>query len=84
MVGIGGFTPLPGFMGHDDWRGVCQEMKMTSGLFWPIPITLSHEEKLNPGTEICLISGETEEIMGTMKEEWKVFANCKVDRKTGE
>lgn len=67
MLGIGGFTPLDGFMGHDDWKGVCAEMKMSNGTFWPIPITLSHDEKINPGTEICLVSGETDEIMGTMK-----------------
>ena len=67
MLGIGGFTPLTGFMGEADWKGVCAEMKMTNGVFWPIPITLSNDEKLEPGTEICLISGETQEIMGTMK-----------------
>ncbi len=67
MMGIGGFTPLDGFMGHDDWKGVCEGMKTTSGLFWPIPITMSHDEKLNPGNELCLVSGETNEIMGTMK-----------------
>jgi len=67
MLGIGGFTPLDGFMGHDDWKGVCEEMKMSNGTFWPIPITLSHDEKIKPGAEICLVSGETEEIMGTMK-----------------
>jgi len=67
MMGIGGFTPLEGFMGQDDWKRVCREMKMVDGVFWPIPITLSHDERLDPGTEICLISGETEEIMGTMK-----------------
>lgn len=76
MMGIGGFTPLDGFMGHDDWKGVCEEMKMTDGLFWPIPITLSHDERINPGTEICLISGETEEIMGTMK----VSESYKIDK----
>jgi sulfate adenylyltransferase len=67
MLGIGGFTPLEGFMGQADWKGVCEEMKMVNGIFWPIPITLSHDEKLTPGTEICLISGETNEVMGTMK-----------------
>jgi len=40
MLGIGGFTPLEGFMGEADWKGVCAEMKMVNGLFWPIPITL--------------------------------------------
>ncbi|UCE66473.1 MAG: sulfate adenylyltransferase [Candidatus Zixiibacteriota bacterium] len=67
MLGIGGFTPLDGFMGHDDWKGVCEGMKMSTGVFWPIPITLSHDEKIKTGTEVCLVSGETEEIMGTMK-----------------
>lgn len=67
MMGIGGFTPLEGFMGHDDWKGVCENMKMSNGIFWPIPVTLSYDEKLDPGTEVALISGETEEIMGTMK-----------------
>ncbi len=67
MLGIGGFTPLEGFMGEADWKGVCLDMKMSNGIFWPIPVTLSHDEKVAPGTEICLISGETDEIMGTMK-----------------
>ena len=67
MLGIGGFTPLEGFMGKDDWKGVCAEMKMTNGLFWPIPITLSNDKKIEKGTELCLISGETNEVMGTMK-----------------
>jgi sulfate adenylyltransferase len=67
MLGIGGFTPLEGFMGKDDWKSVCAEMKMTNGLFWPIPITLSNDKKIDKGTELCLISGETNEVMGTMK-----------------
>ena len=25
MMGIGGFTPLKGFMGYDDWKGVCDD-----------------------------------------------------------
>jgi sulfate adenylyltransferase len=67
MLGIGGFTPVEGFMGQDDWKGVCEDMKMTNGIFWPIPITMSHDEKIAAGTEVTLLSGETEEIMGTMK-----------------
>ncbi len=41
MLGIGGFTPLDGFMTKADWQGVCDDMHMANGLFWPIPITLS-------------------------------------------
>ena len=71
MLGIGGFTPLEGFMGKDDWKGVCADMKMTTGLFWPIPVTLSvstdDANAIKINDEITLISGETKEIMGTMK-----------------
>ena len=71
MLGIGGFTPLEGFMGYDDWKGVCSEMKMKNGLFWPIPLTLSVSDEvaksLKPNEEITLISDETQEVMGTMK-----------------
>ena len=44
MMGIGGFTPLTGFMTKADWQGVCDGMKMANGLFWPIPITLSTDK----------------------------------------
>ncbi len=73
MMGIGAFTPLDGFMGHDDWRGCCETYSMPSrgGLFWPIPITLSAEEdyarSIAPGDEVALWDTETESLMGTMK-----------------
>ncbi len=78
MLGIGGFTPLDGFMTHADWQGVCDGMKMANGLFWPIPITLSTDEvtaqSLNTGSEIALVDAETGEIMATMKitEKYKI------------
>src|SRR6185369_16976417 len=40
MLAMGAYTPLDGFMGHDDWRGSCEDMKLSNGVFWPIPITL--------------------------------------------
>ncbi len=70
MLGIGGFTPLRGFMGAADWRGVCDDMRLANGLFWPIPITLSTDaataESLKIGGEIALVDGETGELMGAM------------------
>ncbi|MDP1620691.1 MAG: sulfate adenylyltransferase, partial [bacterium] len=69
MLGIGGFTPLDGFMTHADWQGVCDGYKMASGLFWPIPITLSTDEvtaqAIKEGSDVALVDGETGEIMGT-------------------
>ena len=46
MLGMGAYTPLDGFMGYDDWRGVCEDMKLSTGVFWPIPITLSVNEEI--------------------------------------
>ena len=70
MMGIGGFTPLTGFMTHADWQGVCDGMKMTAGLFWPIPITLSTDEVtaagIKEGTDIALVSAEDSQLMATM------------------
>ncbi|MEW6620005.1 MAG: sulfate adenylyltransferase [bacterium] len=75
MMGIGAFTPLTGFMGKADWQGVCNEMMMTNGIFWPIPITLSTTEgqadSLKKGEEVALIDEESGELMGTMKIEEK-------------
>ena len=67
MLGIGGFTPLTGFMSHADWRSVCDGMLTASGLFWPIPITLSAQpsvaQDLEIGQEVALIGpGDLEPI----------------------
>jgi sulfate adenylyltransferase len=71
MLGIGGFTPLEGFMGEADWRGVCESMRTASELFWPIPITLSADatqaEALDLGAEVALIVDETDELLATMR-----------------
>ena len=70
MMGIGGFTPLDGFMTHADWEGVCDGMKMASGLFWPIPITLSTDavtaKDITEGDDIALADSESGEILATM------------------
>ncbi|MBN1343864.1 MAG: sulfate adenylyltransferase [Phycisphaerae bacterium] len=71
MMGIGGFTPLDGFMGKADWKGVCDQMKMTSGVFWPIPVTLSADkataDAIKEGSEVALVTEDDGELMGTMK-----------------
>src|SRR5258708_10459296 len=36
----GGFSPLRGFMNRADYEGVCHNMKLASGVLWPMPITL--------------------------------------------
>jgi sulfate adenylyltransferase len=67
MLGIGGFTPLDGFMNKDNWQSVCDNMVMTNGIFWPIPITLSSDnEAINVGDEISIVYEKNNEIIATM------------------
>ena len=74
MLGIGGFTPLAGFMTHADWQGVCDGYRTAAGLFWPIPITLSTEEDVAVGSEIALIDPDDGAPLAVMKvtEKYKV------------
>jgi len=71
MLGIGGFTPLDGFMTRANWEGVCDGMHMTNGTFWPIPITLSTDQAtadtFKDGDDVALVSEESGEIMATMR-----------------
>ena len=68
MMGIGAFTPLTGFMGSKDWKGVCDKYLMEDGTFWPIPITLStDDEGVKAGDELALTDEETGTIIATMK-----------------
>jgi len=71
MLGIGGFTPLEGFMTRADWEGVCDGYRTASGLFWPIPITLSTDEGvaegIKTGAEIALVDPDSDEILATMR-----------------
>ncbi|MBI3435971.1 MAG: sulfate adenylyltransferase [Proteobacteria bacterium] len=70
MLAMGAYTPLPGFMGHDDWRGCCADMRLTNGLFWPIPITLSCAKDLAGaiavGETVALVDQDSGEAMGVL------------------
>ncbi|HEX4427230.1 MAG TPA: bifunctional sulfate adenylyltransferase/adenylylsulfate kinase [Terriglobales bacterium] len=54
----GGFSPLRGFMTKADYEGVCKNMKLASGVLWPMPITLDVTEAfaqtLKPGSKVAL------------------------------
>ena len=70
MLGIGGFTPLDGFMTRADWEGVCDGCRTAAGLFWPIPITLSTDTgtaaAFRTGADIALVDAEDGETLATM------------------
>ena len=58
MIGIGGFSPLDGFMTKADWKSVCEKMTLSDGTFWPIPVMLSASKEeadaIKVGDEVAL------------------------------
>ena len=70
MFAMGAYTPLDGFMGEADWRGVCAEMKLADGVFWPIPITLAARSDdaagISAGEDIALKDGAAGDILAIM------------------
>jgi len=69
MMGIGGFSPLNGFMTKADWKGVCESFQMADGTFWPVPITLdvtaADAADIKEGQEVALV--RKGEVFATMK-----------------
>jgi sulfate adenylyltransferase len=45
MLAVGALSPLTGFMVEKDYRPVLDEMRLSSGLAWSIPITLSVDDE---------------------------------------
>lgn len=54
----GAFSPLEGFLGKDDYESVCDTMRLTSGVLWPMPITLdvteAFAESISAGQTVAL------------------------------
>src|SRR5437016_12299364 len=49
LLANGGFAPLRGFVGSHDWSASCSSMQLTSGEYWPIPITVASDPESGPG-----------------------------------
>ena len=58
----GGFSPLRGFLTQRDYQGVCENLRLASGLLWPMPITLDVTEQfarsLKQGDKVALRDAE--------------------------
>ncbi|MGE4299207.1 MAG: sulfate adenylyltransferase [Desulfovibrionaceae bacterium] len=81
MMGIGGFSPLNGFMGKADWKSVCEKMTLSDGTFWPVPVMLATDkataDTIKVGEEITL--ERNGEVYATMKVE-EMFAQTEAEK----
>lgn len=70
LIGIGGFSPLTGFLGQKDYESVVHTSRLSNGTVWSVPITLSvtkeEADSYQVGDEIAL-KGEDGVIYGTLQ-----------------
>ncbi len=62
MLAIGTYSPLTGFMTQSDYLSVVQDMYLSNGLPWSLPITLAvtpeQASDLREGSQIALVDAE--------------------------
>ena len=66
MISTGVFSPLEGFMRKEDYESVVEDMRLTDGLAWSLPVTLASSEDtahtLREGSEVALVDGDGESV----------------------
>jgi sulfate adenylyltransferase len=76
MIGIGAMSPLDGFMGEADYHSVCDNMTLSDGTVWPIPITCAVDDavaaKVGAGDRVAL-NDDAGRLLGymTIKEKYE-------------
>ena len=81
----GGFSPLQGFMTRADYEGVCHNMRLKSGVLWPMPIVLDVTEefakKLTPGSSKVALRDAEGVMLGVLNVEEVWQADKKAEAK---
>ncbi len=65
----GGFNPLKGFLSEADYNSVVDNMRLTDGALWPMPITLDVSEEFAASLELnqdIALRDQEGVILGTM------------------
>ncbi len=57
-IACGLYSPLTGFMNRENYEGVVEEMRLTDGTVWTLPVVLGvserEAERLKPGSKVAL------------------------------
>ena len=82
LIGIGGMSPLEGFMTSDVYKGVVENMRLSGGLAWSLPVTLSatteEAEAFSEGDKIAL-ADESGALLAVMDLKEKFSYDKKVE-----
>ncbi len=61
LIAVGAFSPLAGFMTKGEYDSVVEDMRLSNGLVWTMPVTLpvsrQEADELSEGEEIALMEG---------------------------
>tara|TARA_Y100000591_G_scaffold225479_1_gene196596 strand:+ start:1758 stop:3410 length:1653 start_codon:yes stop_codon:yes gene_type:complete len=70
MILNGGFSPLKGFLGKEDYFSVLNNMRLSTGELWPMPIVLPiKKEKVKEMVENFQDNNNTELVLTLLNEE---------------
>lgn len=71
LIGVGAFSPLEGFMEEADYHSVLENMRLSNGTVWSIPITLALDESITStlqiGEQVALVGEQDGVIYGTLE-----------------
>jgi sulfate adenylyltransferase len=67
LLANGGFAPLKGFMGSDDWKSSVENMTLADGQeVWPIPVTLATDLDASEG-DVVELSADNGKKLGRIR-----------------
>ncbi|MBA2563916.1 MAG: sulfate adenylyltransferase [Gemmatimonadetes bacterium] len=69
LIANGAFSPLTGFLGERDYASVVEDMRLDTGVLWPIPVTLTVQDETAAalGDGIVILEGPEGETVGWME-----------------
>jgi sulfate adenylyltransferase (EC 2.7.7.4) len=70
MIAIGGFSPLTGFMGREDYQAVLETMHLANGLAWSLPVTLPVSSEVAAGLkegQMIALASSAGKILGLLE-----------------